>query len=72
MIAFKDFKKKSKMLGFVAGPLESAVEEANRWIASERVDVINVETLSDTGGIGGMSSTSQDGIRIWYHQAETA
>lgn len=71
MIAFKDFKKKSKMLGLMAGPLESAVEEANDWIASERVAVINVETLSDTGGIGGISSTSQDGVRVWYHQAST-
>ncbi|NMG28422.1 hypothetical protein [Aromatoleum evansii] len=65
-IGFKDFRKAPKLLGFASGPFESAVEAANAWIVEHSADVLNVETLTDTGGIGGISSTSQDGVRVWY------
>lgn len=65
-IAYQDFKKASKMLGLASGPLQTAVDAANAWIEAEGVSVINIETLSDTDGIGGMTSTSQDGVRVWY------
>ena len=66
MLRYKDFKKAPKMLGLTSGPFETAVQAANEWISVSNVQIINVETLTDTGGIGGVSSTSQDGVRIWY------
>lgn len=69
MIAFKDFKKAPRLLGLSTGPLETAVEAANAWIAAEAVHVLNVETLTDTAGIN-VTTTSQDGIRVWYRAYE--
>ena len=66
MLCYRDFKKTSKMLGLSSGPFETSVAAANEWIGTNKIVVINVETLTDTGGIGGISSTSQDGIRVWY------
>lgn len=54
------------MLGLGSGPFETSVNAANEWIGANNVRIINVETLTDTGGIGGISSTSQDGVRVWY------
>lgn len=57
------------MFGLSSAPFESTVNAANEWIAQSGTQVINVETLTDTGGMGGTSSTSQDGVRIWYIKA---
>ena len=66
MLKYKDFKKAPRLLGFTSGPFETAVVAANEWIGVSNVRIINVETLMDTGGIGGVSSTTQDGVRVWY------
>lgn len=68
MIAFKDFKKAPKLGGLSTGPFETAVKAANEWIVANGALVINVETITDTGGIGGISTTSQDGVRVWYQK----
>ncbi|MCY0386771.1 hypothetical protein OVY01_05880 [Robbsia sp. Bb-Pol-6] len=68
-IAFIDFKRASKMLGLANGPLQTAVDAANQWMEEEAVTVLNVETLRHTNGTSGMTSTKEDGIRIWYHRS---
>lgn len=65
-IAYKDFEKATKMLGFVSDSFQTAVDAANEWIATAGVKVINVETLCNTSGVGGSTSTYQDGVRVWY------
>lgn len=67
-IAYQDFKKTTKMLGLVSEPLQTAVDAANEWIATEGVRVINVETLSNVSGVGGSTSTYQDVVRVWYSE----
>jgi hypothetical protein len=62
MIAYRDFRKGTRMLGLMPGTLESAVQEANAWITAEGVRVVNVETLRSTGG----GSSSEAGVRVWY------
>lgn len=66
MIAFKDFQRGTKFGGFATAGFDTAVSAANEWLNTNAVQVINVETLSDTGGVLGVSSTSQDGVRVWY------
>lgn len=62
-IGFKDFKRETKMLGMMTADLKSSLEAANRWIATENIDVINVEThtIHQTNG-----KVIEDGIRVWY------
>lgn len=57
------------MLGLANGPLQTAVDAANQWMEEEAVTVLNVETLRHTNGTSGMTSTKEDGIRIWYHRS---
>ncbi len=62
-IAFKDFKRDSKMLGMMAGDLQSSVDAANRWINQEHVDVVNVETHAVHQSNG---KFVEDGVRVWF------
>ncbi|MCP1175638.1 hypothetical protein [Ralstonia chuxiongensis] len=66
MIAFKDFQKAPKLGGLLSGSLETAVAAANEWINASAVQVINIETIFRAGSIAGVTSTSQDGVRVWY------
>lgn len=66
MIAFKDFKRGTRLGGLATAGFDTAVKAANEWLTTNAVQVINVETISDTGGVLGVSSTSQDGVRVWY------
>ena len=68
-IAFKDFKRASKMLGLANAPLQSAVDAANQWIETDAVTVLNIETLRHTNGASGMTSTRDEGIRVWYRHS---
>lgn len=43
-IAFKDFRIAE------GRPLHVAVDEANEWIATENITVINVETIGNSAG----------------------
>ena len=65
MISFKDFNVESAMLGLFSGPFEDALNKANAWIKENRIDVINVETLTGTV-VNGISPASQEGVRIWF------
>ena len=38
------------MMGLASGTLEGAVELANEWIKTEKIQVINVETYIDVSG----------------------
>jgi len=84
MIQFRDFAAEITNAGFFTNSYESladALDKANAWLAEERVDVVNVETVvlpniwdSDEEGTGdvdlrasGKSSTTwHQFIRVWY------
>lgn len=53
---FKDF-----------GTIVNAQLEANMWLETEKVAVINVETLMMSRSTGqGSSGMTEVGIRVWY------
>jgi hypothetical protein len=66
MIAFRDFRPGA--MGFILDfrliekNLQATLDEANAWISSESIEVINVETVSP------FFYTSLFGrhIRVWY------
>lgn len=60
------------MLGLANAPLQTAVDAANHWIEEEAVTVLNIETLRHTNGASGMTSTREDGIRVWYVPARNS
>ena len=70
MIGYQDFKKTSNFGALTKDSFQTAMVAANEWISLNKINVINVETLCDTSGFGGISATSQEGVRIWYRNEE--
>lgn len=66
-IDYKDFPRGSKMLGLGTGPFKTAVEAANKWISTENIKVINVETLVNQAGPAKLDAT-HEGVRVWYRK----
>jgi hypothetical protein len=68
MIAYRDFRPEVVGLFPKADRIQEnfaiALAEANRWIESESIDLINVETI----GIHDAAFESRS-IRIWYRTA---
>ncbi len=65
MIGFKDFEKPTKWLGLTTGTLAEAMRDANEWVASHAVIVLNIETIQTTKGLVG-ASTKEQGVRVFY------
>lgn len=66
MIAYRDFYQRSARPGFfglgkddTAVNFDDTVDLANAWIASEKIRVINVETI-------GPSEIGPPSLRVWY------
>lgn len=52
------------------GTVVNAQMEANKWLETEKVIVINVETLMMSRATGqGSSGITEVGIRVWYMKA---
>ena len=70
-IAYEDFERQIVQHHIIKGNVyengAALVERANRWIAENGADVLNVESLS-TFGAGDDTSVSHwySGIRVWY------
>jgi hypothetical protein len=70
-IAYEDFERQIVQHHIIKGNVyengAALVERANRWIAENGIDVLNVESLS-TFGAGDDTSVSHwySGIRVWY------
>ncbi|MHC4118425.1 MAG: hypothetical protein ACYSWO_13070 [Planctomycetota bacterium] len=83
MIRFKDFAPQIKKKGFFKTDFqtfEQALAAANEWVAGNRIDVINIETvvLPEMWREGGttdthlttsaeMMSSWHQFIRVWYN-----
>ncbi len=82
MVNFKDFAPQIKKRGFLKTDfqtLEEALAAANVWIASNSIDVVNIETVvlpemwgedgttdTDLTTSGDMMNTWYQFIRVWY------
>jgi hypothetical protein len=73
-IAYEDFERQIVQHHLIKGNVyengAALVARANRWIAENSVDVLNVESIS-TFGAGDDTSVSHwySGIRVWYRVA---
>ena len=78
MIQFKDFvPKETKAAGFFSGAdyeqLEETMQEVNAWVAQERVQVFNIETVllpnihNENGSADTHLRTSGD-VSAYWHQ----
>lgn len=50
--------------------IEKAVAKANHWLAENKVELVNIETITETAG-GGMTSVDKyvTAIRVWYTES---
>ncbi len=70
MIDFRDFEVKVTPTGVFGPPSElgTALDMANMWIAEYTPDIVNIETITEITGGGGITKTKVLGVRLWFHQ----
>lgn len=69
---FAEVKYKS----FESNSLLGATNQLNHWLKNHAVNILNIETITNTSGqiwvSGGTVSTDALGVRLWYQEEQPA